>query len=259
MTLGRARNAGLLMVTLALAAVPTRGLRAETLAFSDVSARVVLGLRVPETALRRWLPNGWQLSPVGAGPSKGANLVVGFVDRMLHLDPAGQLIGGGVDRFVGLVIPAKGPGVEKPVSLVIRIYQNAGMLPGAYKNTRAASIKREHSGVGANTSPSDGSESWEVSDGAGGAIALRFTFRGGTPVRTKQELPYYSAVEPAFYRIYRFQQGADVVRSTVTGVDRVQGLQLTVTVPELREMFDGNQELTSIAVVPWNSRQVFLP
>jgi hypothetical protein len=232
---------------------------AEALAFSDVSARVVVGVHVPAAALSTWLPPGWHVSAVGGGPSKGANLFLGFVDRILNVDPTGQPIGSGVDRFVGLVVPAGPPGATDPTNVVIRIYHNTGMLPGAYKNSRATSIERAHTAEARDTSPTNGSESWEVIDESKGTMSLRFAYHGGPPTRAKQEQKFYSAIEPGFHRVYRFEQASDLVRSTPTGIDRVQNFRFVVTIPELQDLFDGSHQVVSVTVVPWNSRQVFLP
>ena len=235
-------------------------LRAETFVSSDASTRLVLAFRVPQDALRKWLPSGWGVSPVATGPNQGANLFLGFVDRMLNLDAEGKPIAGGMDRYLGLVVPANRPGADKPVNVVIRLYQsNPGMRPGAYKNSLPAKVSREMSRQGTDTSPADGTDSWEVRDGSGGLAAVRIQYRGGTPVRSKLDLRYYSAVEPEFFRIYRFDQGADVVRSVPSAVDRVDAFQYRVTIPELAELFDGSERLISITVVPWSARQIFLP
>jgi hypothetical protein len=51
----------------------------------------------------------------------------------------------------------------------------------------------------------------------------------------------------------------DVVRSLSAGIDRVQSYEFRVTAAELRELFDGSEQLVSIATVPWYLRQIFLP
>lgn len=42
--------------------------------------RTVLSFKVADTALQKFVPPGWQLSPPIAGPSKGANLVLVLID-----------------------------------------------------------------------------------------------------------------------------------------------------------------------------------
>jgi hypothetical protein len=94
---------------------------------------------------------------------------------------------------------------------------------------------------------------------AGGALELQFDYRGGVPARAKTEAKVYSNVEPNFFRIYRVDQGSDVVKSVPDGIDRVKNYQLRVGIAELGKLFDGSEKVVSIAVLPWYLRQVFLP
>ena len=78
-------------------------------------------------------------------------------------------------------------------------------------------------------------------------------------MRQKQETRPRSAVDPTILRIYRADQGVDLVRAVPLGIDRMQAYSLQVTVPELRTLFDGSEELVAIALYPWYLRQVSLP
>ncbi len=79
------------------------------------------------------------------------------------------------------------------------------------------------------------------------------------PVRAKVESKVYSAVEPTFFRLYRIEQGVDVVKSAVTGTDRVRGYQFNSTLGAFAKLFDGSEKLVSITTIPWYLRHVFLP
>jgi len=50
-----------------------------------------------------------------------------------------------------------------------------------------------------------------------------------------------------------------VVKSTVTGVDRVQRYNFEAKLPEFAKVFDGAEKLVNITVMPLYVRQVFLP
>ena len=69
----------------------------------------------------------------------------------------------------------------------------------------------------------------------------------------------HSAAKPEFYRIYRFEQAADVVRSTSTGIDRVSKFSFKASGTKLTPVFDGSQQLISITSVPFYTRSVYLP
>ena len=59
--------------------------------------------------------------------------------------------------------------------------------------------------------------------------------------------------------MYRYDQLIDVVKSIPDGIERVQSHQLRVTISELREFFNGNEQLLGIALVPWYERKTVLP
>jgi hypothetical protein len=50
-----------------------------------------------------------------------------------------------------------------------------------------------------------------------------------------------------------------LVKSIPAGIDRVQNYKFRTTIPELRKMFDGSEQLISIVVNPCRVRKVFLP
>src|SRR5437867_11636786 len=100
---------------------------------------------------------------------------------------------------------------------------------------------------------------WTVRDSAGGVVELAFDYTGGLPARSKSESKVYSAVEPTFFRIYRGEQGADVVKSVPANIDRVQNFKLTIGIEELRTIFDGSETLFAATMVPRYVRQASLP
>lgn len=233
---------------------------AETLVQSTLDNRIVLAFRVQEAELQRWVPAPWQINPVGAGPSKDANLVVTFVDRLLDQDAEGKPTAVPTYRVVALAVPAKHPQTGESGPLLIRLFNsNPQSVPGFYKTAVQATVQREQTLKGASLEPGAGTDWWEMRDGKGGMIELRVQYQRGTPSRAKAEAKPRSGADPTVWRIYRIDQGVDVVKSIPAGIDRVQSYQLRVTVPELSKLFDGTEQLVSIAVIPSYTRQTFLP
>jgi hypothetical protein len=225
-----------------------------------VDSRIALAFRARQAEVQRWLPAPWQVDPIAAGPSKDANLTLGFVDRLLDQDAEGKPAPVATYRVVALSIPAKNPqtGVSGPV--IIRIFNsNPQGVPGFYKTAVQATVLREQTVKGASIEPGTVTESWEMRSNAGGAIDLRVQYQRGTPSRAKAEGKPRSGADLNIWRIYRFEQGVDVVRSIPAGIDRVRNYQLKVTVPELGKLFDGSEQLVSISAIPWYTRQTFLP
>ena len=79
------------------------------------------------------------------------------------------------------------------------------------------------------------------------------------PARSKVEAKVHSAAKPAFYRIYRFEQAADVARSTAAGIDRVSKFSFKASGPKLAPIFDGTEQLISVTSIPSYSRSIYLP
>ena len=79
------------------------------------------------------------------------------------------------------------------------------------------------------------------------------------PKRSSGEARPHSNIDPTFFRMYRYDQLVDVVKSIPQDIDRVKNHHLRVTIPELRELFNGTEQLVGIALVPWYGRQTFLP
>jgi hypothetical protein len=236
----------------------TASARAETFVGSNADNRVTVALRVGQAASQAWLPAPWQVEPVPAGPFKGANLLVVFIDRLLNQDPEGKPAAGGTFRLAALYVPAKHPQTGESAPFIIRVFgPHEGS--GPYKNSVQTTVRREATLRGANSEPGVGSDLWEVRDGAGGILEFRMDYQRAVPVRTKGEARPHSNVDPTFFRMYRYDQVMDVVKSIPEGIDRVQSYQLRTTMSELRDLFDGSEQLVGIAIIPWYARQTFLP
>ncbi len=236
----------------------TASARAETFVGSNADNRSTVALRVRQAAVQAWLPAPWQVEPVPAGPFKGANLIVAFIDRLLNQDPEGKPAAGGTFRLAALYVPAKHPQTGESAPFIIRVYgPHEGS--GPYKNSVQATVRREATLRGANFEPGAGSELWEVRDSAGGILGFRMDYQRAVPVRTKGEARPHSNVDPTFFRMYRYDRVMDVVKSIPEGIDRVQSYQLRVTMSELRDLFDGSEQLVGIAIIAWYARQTFLP
>jgi hypothetical protein len=107
------------------------GASAETAVQSNIDVRTVVAVKVAEVEAQRWLTGPWQLNPVASGPNQGANFILVFYDRLLNLGGGGKPAGGGMDRALALVVPAKHPQTGDIVSYVVRVLTaNPQALPG---------------------------------------------------------------------------------------------------------------------------------
>lgn len=232
---------------------------AETPVESNVDSRVVLAFRVAESQLQMWVPAPWQIAPPASGPSKDANLNATFVQRLLSQNAEGKSHPASLNRVVAFNVPVKNPQTGDAGPMVIRIFAtDHGGLPGPYKNSVKASIRREQTHEGANLEPGSATERW-LMQSDGGTIEMEVAYQRGVPTRVKAEAKPRSAVEPSFFRLYRIDQGLDVVKSVPEGIDRTQSLRFRSTVAELAPLFDGSEQIVSVTAIPFYVRQVSLP
>lgn len=243
---------------LSLAAVAYPACAQERLVGTYGEARTILAFKVSDAALQKLLPEGWQSSPVGAGPSKEANLTVSFVDQLVAQGPDGKPEPG--IRIAAVSVPAKKMGTEATVALVLTGFSSdSSYVPGAYGNFTLAEATVERSVRTDPAGTSGAQESWQFSAGNGDSLELQLQYVHGVAARGKVEAKVHSGKTPDFYRIYRIEQAVDVVRSTATGMDRAQKFSFKASGQQFAQLFDGSEQLISISSLPWYTRQVFLP
>jgi hypothetical protein len=124
------------------------------------------------------LPAPWLVNPVTTGPSKDANLTVGFIDQLLNQDGQGKPVAGGTTRIVALGIPAKHGQTGETAPFLLRAFDaNPQGVPGPYKGAVSATIRREATLQGTDHDPGTGSERWEMRERGGGLIELRVEYQ----------------------------------------------------------------------------------
>ncbi len=218
--------------------------------------RTTLALRVTPEAVRSLLPEGWES---GAGPS-AANLSLIFMDRALGLGPDGERLGTGVNRLLVLAAPARNAATGETRTLIVGGYSadRAG-VPGAYNVYGAGSLAMTRNEQADAAGVRTVTEMWRVTADDGGALSVDLTFVRGVPTPSRFELNIYSGAKPDFYRIYRGEQAADVIRNPAAGVDRVQEVKVEAAGGRLAEILTGASPVISVSQAPYYARETFLP
>lgn len=249
------RNA--LVALLVLVASPAMAQTNEKLSANDASVRTALSFKVSDAVIRKLLPPGFEGNSPAMGPAKGSNLNLVLIDYLMAQDPEGKPLP--TYTTVALNGPAKMTASGQAVSVVFGGFVPQAAVPGPYFAFAAAksSVDRRVRTDAEGKSIID--EIWQVKAEDGSALELELQFTRGALARGKAESKIYSAVKPEFYRVYRFEQAADLVRSTSDGIDRVSKLSFKASGPKLAPMFDGSQQLISITSVPFYSRSIYLP
>jgi hypothetical protein len=241
-----------LLGSLLLAAAPA--LAAEKYVGGNSDVRTILAFKAADAAVQKFLPEGWELDVATSGPAKDVNLRVTFVDRLSMQDADGK--SQPLARIVALSIPAKKKASATRGTVLLVTY-TSGASGGAYGVSVNAQTKMERKVAIDTAGAASVEESWEAQAPDGNSIQLQIQYSRGVPAPAKAESLLFSAVKPDFYRIYRYEQSADVVRGA--GVDRVQKVVFKAAGPKLAPLFDGSEQLLGVTSVPWYTRQTYLP
>ncbi len=230
--------------------------KAETLVVDGMFYRLFLAFKVDQKEAEAWLPAPWQVVSLSKGPLQGANVMLFFDDNFTLQDGEGKLEQWPV-RAV-LVSPGVHNKTGEFAYFVTRIYWPYDD-PHDYKNAVKAMVHREATIINSTSEPGVRSEMWKVKDNAGGLLEFQMNYQRGVTKRVKLEFKVRSSVDPDFIRIYYDDYSNDLVKSIPIGIDRVQDYKFRTTIPELRKIFDGSEQLIAIMVNPCIVRKVFLP
>jgi len=250
------------MLTLPLLVAPgIPSALAETPIESNVDTRLSVAFSVPDAQLLSWLPEPWRPSAFSGGPAKGANVLLVLIHKLLVQTPDGRpLTASGTEKTVALVVPARRPDASELRFFVIRTYTDDPKgLPGPYKNAVVVTLRR-HLELNEEDGPrSAATDVWEMKDKSGTAMYLRVAYQKPVPTRAKFEMKPYSAIEPDFYRIYRGEQGVELLKSVPGAVDRLQSFEFRPGLGELEKLLGSNPQVVSVTAYPWFLREVSLP
>jgi hypothetical protein len=241
-----------LIFTLLIVAGPA--LAEEKLFGTNVDLRTILTFKVPDAAVQKMLPDGWEVNSPTTGPSGGSNLTLVLDEELASHDPDGKPVA--TFRGAALSIPSRKKGTDTSGPVVISGFFDAG-IPGKFGVYTTAQVTIERK---TRTDPDGKStieEIWQVRAADGNSVEAQIQFVRGLPAKSKTESKLFSAINPDIFAIYRVEQASDVVRSSVTGVDRVTKLSIKASGSKLSMLFDGTEQLISVISVPWYSRQVY--
>ena len=231
----------------------------ETLIGSSIESRRVLGFKVADAAVEAMLPEGWVPFTLPGGPVGGANMVVALIDKHLMRNAEGEPTTSGAGPTVALMAYARNPDVEGVRGYVTHVYEEAPVV-SPYGNSVPADIRRH-------VVLSDGedggrmqTEEWMIAPDSGGEIQIKLGMAvGGYKWSEGGESRPYSAVNPEFFRIYRYDQLAGLAKSAGMGLELNGSVEVTVSDPDLAALFDGSEELVTILSIPIYMREISLP
>ncbi|HYR35159.1 MAG TPA: hypothetical protein VEQ87_12785 [Burkholderiales bacterium] len=244
----------LLPMALVLLAAPT--FAQEKLTGSNVDVRIAMTFKVSEAALRKLVPDGWEISPATSGPNQGANLSMTMVNQSMSFDPDGKPLN--PFRGVAFSVPMKRKGSDATVAMIIAGIFTPNGAPGAYGLYLPAQVTIDRKLRTEMDGKITVEESWDLRAGGGNSLLIQVHYVPGPATRGKVEARVHSALKPDFFRVYRFEAANDVVRSVPAGIDRASVVAVKASGDKLGTLFDGSQQVISVTSIPWYSRQVYV-
>jgi hypothetical protein len=238
--------------------LPINGAVAEDFQGTTIESRIVLGFMANDAALGAWLPDGWKPMTLTKGPLAGSNLIMAMMDQHLIRDAEGKSETPDTNRAVAFFVYGIKQGEQDVRGFVIRVYEPAPIID-PYGNSVAADIERSARTRSA-AAGSYNQEAWTIRPAKGGAIALELAYENVKLAWSEggQSLPY-SASNPEFHRIYRYDQLAGLAMNTSIGKKLSGEVSFSSTVSELAALFDGAEEPVAVVAIPVYVRGIYLP
>ncbi|WP_285409855.1 hypothetical protein [Variovorax sp. efr-133-TYG-130] len=226
----------------------------EKLVGSGVDVRTILSFYVAPKLLHDMLPPGWELDSPAPGPLGDANLRVTFVDQLQASVPgasAQEPI-----RYVLFSIPMRKADPATKATLLFTGLSTGGKGPYEVNAKATALVERKSvSSIGGTRTES---ATWKFRSDDGISASLDIEYLPGAVQREQAEARTYSAAKSGFHRIYRYDQCIDVISGPQRSA-RLKEIDFRAAGGVLSSLFDGNEQLISVASVLWFARQVFLP
>lgn len=252
------RPISILTAALALSVAMVVAAGAETPVGKNVDSRVILAFKANDAAVQSQMPDGWTSLTLPQGPIAGSNLLLVFIDRHLQLDAEGKPADPHASRSVAVVAYGVQPGVEGARTFVTRVFETPPVAD-SYGNGTAARIARSHTLGDAGDGARRHTERWSLAPDSGGTLEISLDYSAGRPGWSSSELLPYSAADPDFHRIYRYDQLLELAMSDALGKPLAGEIAYETDIAELAAMLDGSETLTGVMVVPVYVREVSLP
>src|SRR5258708_10545686 len=155
-----ARHVFALWATVA-AAGATGQADAQTLVEHGAEFRMQIDFAVPDAALRKFLPAGWEPAIATQGPAKDCNIRVIFIDRADITNAEG--VPTGTSRLVYLAAPVKQSGTSNAGQMIIAgLSADAKDVPGAFGTYELATTHTMSRSLADNGKAPTGQENWYV-------------------------------------------------------------------------------------------------
>ena len=224
---------------------------AQTVLEQAMEHRYQLDLHVPDAALQKMLPAGWQPDVASSGAAKDANIRLIFIDRIDISDADGKPLGKGSNQVAMFEVPVKSTsGSEKGRMIIAGLSKDASAAPGLFGVFHAATKARMTRSIEMSGGATIVTEDWSFAGSGGEHMQVHVKFeRGAGPVRT-EDTPFFDPSAPAKHWIVRNTHETDITRNAIVHPpDRVKEFSYQAGGGRIAALFDGTQK-----VISWDSQ-----
>ena len=214
---------------------------------------------VPDAALRKFLPAGWEPAIATQGPAKDCNIRVIFIDRADITGADGAPTG--TNRMVYLAAPVKQTGGSNAGQMIIAgLSADAKEVPGPFGNFELATSHKMTRSVTDDGGAATGEETWSFAAASGERLELHIKYERAAARKGSQEVKFFSPANPSSYLIFKVDSGIDIMRNaTVPMRDRVKEFSYKISGGRLGAMFDGTERVVSLDSFHWYNRGIYQP
>jgi hypothetical protein len=233
---------------------------AQTFVEQNAEFRMQLDFVVPDAALRKFLPVGWEPSIATQGPAKDCNLRLIFIDRVDITDAKGQATGS--SGLVYLAAPVKQTGTSTVGQMIIAgLTTDPKDVPGPFGNYQLATThKMDRKVAGGSGQDTLMEENWEFVAANGERFEVHLKYQRAPARKLTQEVKFFNPANPSAYQIFKVDSGIDIMRNaTVPVKDRVKEFSYKASGGRLGPLFDGTEKVVSIDSFHWYNRGVYTP
>ncbi|WP_319823684.1 hypothetical protein [Thalassovita sp.] len=231
---------------------------AETKVGSTVENRLMAGFAVPAENLAGLLPDGWAAMAMPQGPLAGSTLLVSFMEAVQASDAEGKFAPSAVNARMALLALAVKEG-EKPRLFILRVYQPEG-ADDAYGVAQPAMVDRAMTRTTKAGSPVMVDDVWTVSAANGDTLEFRVGYAQGAGMWLPEQVAMpFSAKDPGFRRIYRYDQLIDVVMLSAKGKMPAGGVTISAGGDTLGALLGDGVQPVAMMAIPVYRRDIFLP
>jgi len=243
-------------VAAALLAGPAK---AQTLVEQAAEFRFQIDFVVPDAALRKFLPAGWEPAIATQGPAKDCNLRVIFIDRADITNAEGQPTG--TNRLVYLAAPVKQTGTSNAGQMIIAgLTADAKEVPGPFATYELATSHSMSRSLKDDGKITNGEETWSFASASGERLDVQIKYERGPARKGSQEVKFFAPGNPSSYQIFKVDSGIDIMRNATVPIrDRVTAFSYKISGGRLAAMFDGTERVVSLDSFHWYNRAIYQP